>query len=223
MGVNCDKPTRWKADIAASVDLYNSWFLEFTPSTFRETRIQTTAEVQATLAATDNLTDFGEAVLRRNPSILPTLRMSTCPPIARDRLIGLASVSKNLVLKMEKQGTLPPRMRSSELTDQLTKIAATIVQLADHDIMTWLDDGHEPDEEEVHRAATVIADRLCGATADPIVRNAQEARQLEKLAQWLQSRGYTELAAESRVAFDKMSAGTFAFRRFHSHPCTRSA
>ncbi len=115
MGVNCDKPTRWKADILASVDLYNSWFLEFAPSTFRETRIQTTAEVQATLAATDNLTDFGEAVLRRNPSILPTLRMSTCPPIARDRLVGLASVSKNLVLKMEKQGTLPPRMHKQVL------------------------------------------------------------------------------------------------------------
>ena len=31
MSVNRDKPDRWKDDIAASVDMYNEWFVEFAP------------------------------------------------------------------------------------------------------------------------------------------------------------------------------------------------
>ena len=31
MSINADKPHLWKADIAASVDLFNTWFLEFAP------------------------------------------------------------------------------------------------------------------------------------------------------------------------------------------------
>ena len=31
MGVNLDKPQKWKNDIAQSVDMYNAWFMEFAP------------------------------------------------------------------------------------------------------------------------------------------------------------------------------------------------
>ena len=102
MGVNRDKPDLWKEDIARSVDMYNEWFLNFAPEAYRNTRVQTTAIVERTLNATKNLTNIKTQILKRNPSTLPTLRMSTCPPIAVDRLIGLAGVSKNLVHAMEK-------------------------------------------------------------------------------------------------------------------------
>lgn len=55
MAVNRDKPDRWKADIAQSVDMYNDWFLCFAPNAFRESRIETTRDVDAALTATDNL------------------------------------------------------------------------------------------------------------------------------------------------------------------------
>ncbi len=42
MSVNANKPERWKADIARSVDFYNTWFLEFAPETYRSTRRETT-------------------------------------------------------------------------------------------------------------------------------------------------------------------------------------
>ena len=34
MGINRDKPDNWKKDTAASVDMYNSWFMNFAPKTF---------------------------------------------------------------------------------------------------------------------------------------------------------------------------------------------
>jgi len=52
MGVNCDKPQRWKRDIALSVDLYNEWFLDFAPSTYRGERVRATGNVEAMLEQT---------------------------------------------------------------------------------------------------------------------------------------------------------------------------
>jgi type II restriction enzyme len=101
MAVNRDKPGRWKADVARSVDMYNDWFMKFAPKAFRETRVQTTRDVEATLCSTGNLTNIRPATIREHPEILPTLRMSTCPPLAVDRLIGLAGVSSTLVKCME--------------------------------------------------------------------------------------------------------------------------
>src|SRR5262245_41468712 len=110
MPVNRDKPDRWKADIARSVDMYNDWFMKFAPVAFRETRTKTTRAVEATLKATNNLTTLTADMMRANPSVLPTLRMSTCPPLAVDRLIGLAGVSDRLVKVMEKEERLPKQM-----------------------------------------------------------------------------------------------------------------
>ena len=100
--VNKNRTDRWKADIAQSVDMYNDWFLRFAPDAYRATRVQTTSDVEATLKATENLTNIGVALLRTNPGVLPTLRMATCPPLAVDRLIGLSGVPSNLVKVMEK-------------------------------------------------------------------------------------------------------------------------
>jgi hypothetical protein len=97
MAVNRDKPDRWKADVAMSVDMYNTWFIDFAPQVFRETRIKVTLDVASSLKATDNLNNLHSAILRSNPEILPTLRMCTCPPIAGDRLIGLSGVAKSVV------------------------------------------------------------------------------------------------------------------------------
>jgi type II restriction enzyme len=65
MAVNRDKPDRWKADISKSVDMYNDWFMKFAPKAFRETRIQTTKDVEATLHSTGNLTNILLATMRR--------------------------------------------------------------------------------------------------------------------------------------------------------------
>ena len=45
MPVNADKPHIWKADVAASIDFYNDWFMRFGPETYRDTRAETTALV----------------------------------------------------------------------------------------------------------------------------------------------------------------------------------
>lgn len=207
--MNRTNPDRWKADVILSVDMYNIWFMEFAPSAFRETRLKVTAAVEATLHTTDNLANVSVALLKANPGVLPTLRMSTCPPIAVDRLIGLAGVSKNLVSAME-ANKLPPRMVTASLESDLERIGTIIEKMADPDIFVWLKrENKQATETEVHRAATIVADRLCGAVANPIIRNAQEKRQLAAIAAWLEVRGYKRI--ENGMRYDAMPPGSFSF------------
>jgi hypothetical protein len=209
MAINADKPQEWKKDIAASVDLFNQWFIKFAPKTYRDTRLKTTEFVEEALTLTNDLRSITPEVLAAHPKVLPTLRMSTAPPLARDRLVGLAYTSKNLVLVME-AGAVPPRLDKKKLMTELANICATIQQLLDTDIFPWLEGGKKPSETEKYRASTIIADRLCGAMADPIVRNAQEQRQLALIETYLKKRGYKKKAPTGAIV--EMEAGTFAFR-----------
>ena len=211
MAVNIDKPHLWKKDIGASVDMYNNWFIKFAPKAYRTTRIKTTEDVKMTLKATNNLTNVTPQLFKAHPESLPTLRMSTCPPLAVDRLIGLTGVSSNLVKTME-EGKLPVRLSGAKLDAELNKIGDLIQHMADPDILVWLERRDAPSEQELYRASTIIADRLCGSVANPIIRNAQEKRQLEGIQAWLESHGYKHLPSSNGVKFNAMPPGTFSFR-----------
>jgi len=211
MPVNLDKPQNWKADIAASVERYNQWFMNFAPKTFRDTRIKAIKDVEATLANMANLTDVTPGILRSWPGVLPTLRMSTCPPLAVDRLIGLTGVSRNLVKNLEKN-RLPAQMKRSDMDTGLAVIGDTIKKMADPDIFVWIGRAEPASETEVHSAATIVADRLCGNVANPVIRNAQERRQLAAISEWLTGLGYVSLPLGKGTKYDEMRPGTFSVR-----------
>lgn len=197
----------WRADILASVDLFNRWFMQAAPQAFKQERQKATITVEAHLQLIRDGYSLTAEALRTNPELLSTLRMATCPPIARDRLAGLAGVSRSVVETLEK-GKLP--RDTTALPEQLARLLTVIRQLLDDGLFTWLGAGVPPTEKERFRAASVVADRLCGALADPIVRNAQEQRQLTAVQQLLETKGYrlTAPVADPRA----MPPGTFCFR-----------
>lgn len=209
--INADKPHLWKADIAASVDQFNQWFIRFAPEAFRSTRIKTTEHVKSALLATRDLQSLDATTLKANPSALPTLRMCTAPPLAVDRLVGLAGANKNLVGRME-EGKLPAKMNAADLDVELMALCRILVKLLDRDIFPWLSEGKEPTDLERDRASTIVADRLCSAVANPIVRNAQEQRQLALIGKYLDKRGYRKQPHLAGKPLTQMDAGTYAFR-----------
>lgn len=149
-------------------------------------------------------------VLKQRPEVLPTLRMCACPPLAVDhRLIGLSGVPANLVRSMEQQRRIPDRLDSVQLELHLRKIGGLIQRLADPDIFVWLGRKEPATDSEISRAATIVADRLCGALANPIIRNAQERRQLAAIAAWLEAHDDSRLSATPALSFETMPPGTF--------------
>jgi hypothetical protein len=209
VAINKDKPELWKADIRRSVDFYNDWFMSFAPLVFKESRQITAQQVEDALVKTNLLEDISTGILNKYPEVLQMLRMSTCPPIARDRLTGLAGVPRNLIQAMEKDSRVPPQMDLNALSDHLNSIGEVIKKMVDRDIFVWLDRTNPPTEKEIRRAATIIADRMCGAVSDPILRNAQEKRQLTAIEQWLVAKGYSNNVDTTK--FDAMQPGTFSF------------
>ena len=213
MPANLDKPHRWKADISASVDFYNRWFVRFAPETFRGQRTAQAGLAASMLASTNHLRDVSPERLLRTPGLLAVLRMATAPPLARDRLCGLAYARRSTVDRLEAS---PSEVRKTpRITDEVRTEAERIVSVIDHlldrDLLPWLPDG-TPEPEAIERAALVVADRMCGAASDPIIRNAQEKRQLAALQTWLEMRGYRFVPASEVQAAEQMVPGTFSFR-----------
>ena len=211
MKINADKPHLWNADIAASVDQFNQWFMRFAPEAFRTTRVKTTEHVKAALLAMDDLRTLNVETIRVNPGALSTLRMCTAPPLAVDRLIGLASANKSLISRME-EGKLAIRMKPELLAEQLGGVCRVLTKLLDADIFPWLGAGTTPTDDERERAATIVADRLCSAVTNPIIRNAQEQRQLSLIGDFLDKQGYRKQSHPAGKPLGKMEPGTYTFR-----------
>lgn len=210
MAINNDKTQKWKNDVIQSVDFYNDWFLNFAPQAYRNARHAAIDKVDSTLISTDNLSNITIETLKAQPESLGILRMATMPPLARDRLIGLSGVSPNLVKKME-EGVLPCKVKGNVLDADLGKIVAMLKRLLDVDIFDWLANNEMPDEIRRRRAASIVADRVCGAVADPIIRNEQEKRQLATISEYLTGIGYTYIQAKDVDGFENIPAGCFSY------------
>lgn len=102
--------------------------MEFAPRAFRETRITTASSVERALNATNYLRDISVKLLKNHPEVLSILRISTCPTIAGEGLIGLAGVTKSLVMKMEdtERPRVSPCIGEERLFNELSKIAQLI-------------------------------------------------------------------------------------------------
>jgi hypothetical protein len=208
--VNADKPHLWKADIAASVDQFNQWFMQFAPAAFRATRLKTTEHVKAALLATNDLRNLNPEALAATPALLPTLRMCTAPPLAVDRLIGLASANKSLIGNME-EGKLSKRMKPELLAEHLGSVCRILTKLLDRDIFPWLHANKDPTNHERDRASTIVADRLCSAVANDIVRAAQKRHQLAVVAEYLESRGYRKCDHPMDQQYTNTPPGMYTF------------
>lgn len=211
MPLNSDKPDRWPGDIALSVRLFDEWFLHHSPKTFREERRKATEAVKSAFTATADFTMLSPEVLRASPSVVEVLRMATTPPLARDRLIGLAQVGKALVQSLE-EGRLPRKSLGTPLlAESLERICSVIEPLLDLELFSWRSEGRKPTDSERDLAAFVVADRLCTSLSNPIVRNAHQARQRRILADLLVNAGYVEQPHSPDLPISFMAPGTYAF------------
>lgn len=210
--INRNRPELWKEDTAASVAMYNRWFMEAAPQAYRDTRAGSIETIKNAFQWSQNMTAISPELIRANPGVVSALRMSTAPPLAVDRLVGLSGVPKSFVANLEK-GTISRFATKQTIDLSLNRICEVVSELLDRDLFSWVGSTTAPPERDTEMAATVVADRLCGAIANPIVRNAQEQRQLELIQSWLLQRGYVKLNHPSELALRTMKPGTFSFRQ----------
>jgi len=206
MSINRENIDGWKKDVNDSVDYYNRWFLQFAPLTFREERKKSVMRVRDVFKLTNNGRLLSTLDLLKKSDLLPILRQMTCPPLARDRLAGLAGVPPSYLKSIE-EGAVS---YSDLATQRASKVIGVLRQLMDVDLLPWLSSSGAKFDTSVqrNRSAIVVADRLCGAMSDPIIRNAQERRQLKAIAGLLNDKGYVHKHVSS---FQGLQPGEFAF------------
>ncbi|MBR1400956.1 MAG: XamI family restriction endonuclease [Prevotella sp.] len=208
--INKNNTGLWKTDVQKSVIFYNEWFLNFAPSTYVNARQDAINKVENAFQKTECFNNLSIDMLRNAPETVTILRMATTPPLARDRLMGLADVPKSFIKGME-EGIFPVRMPAEMRDDYLCSIIEVIRKLLDVDVMPWLETGSFPHEMDRLLATHVIGDRVCGSLADPIIRNEQERRQLESISRFLSDRGYTFEDSKNISGFKSMPPGTFTY------------
>lgn len=209
MPLNSDKPDRWTENIDLSVRQFNEWFLANAPQTFVDARKRAAESVKNAFEATADFTALTPQVLQENPAVVQVLRMATLPPLARDRLIGLAYVKKPLVHCLE-EGRLP-RSRGATLTADLEKICGVLEPLLDHELFPWRTERRQATAMERELAAFVVGDRLCSALSNPIIRNAHQVRQTAILTALLSHAGYVSKTPSPELPINFMEPGTYSF------------
>jgi hypothetical protein len=202
--INKRSTERWKSDVRESVLFYNDWFLKFAPVTYVAARNASISKIKDAFRVTDSFNRITKDLIITKPESLSILRMATTPPLARDRLAGLADVS-NAFIKALEDGKCP---RDS---DGIDRIVDVVTMLLDREVMPWLARGKRPTQTEFAVASAILGDRMCGSLADPIIRNEQERRQIRAIKDFLLAQGYRHVEAKDISDCKKMEPGTFAF------------
>lgn len=203
MDINRSRVDSWKTDIEDSVDYYNNWFMEFAPPTFKEARRNAMKDVNKAFRLFGKSSELSVAMLAAEFPILPILRQMTCPPLARDRLAGLSKVSSTFVKRLEDSPC------SACGNDEEKRIIDVIKRLLDVDLFPFLKNtGNSSSPAQRNRAALIVADRLCGALSDPLIRNEQERRQLSAISDWLHKKKYELSKAKNHM---ELKPGEFAY------------
>ncbi len=199
----------WKIDSMKSVDYYNEWFMRSAPDAYKAARKGVVNHVKRTMADFGYLSEISGQNIIRHPDALSVLRACTAPPLAKDRLAGLSGTTRTLIETLE-DGRLPTRVSEEKLLNDLSKMAAILSKLIDYDIFPWLGNNAMPSAQAFSRSASIVADRISGSLADPIIRNSQELRQLAAIDSYLSAKGYKRLTSSEIESIDSMPPGTFA-------------
>ena len=185
MNINRSNPERWDEDIKKSVDHYNEWFSSTVPPLYHRAKTAVFPKVREAMDAFNSILDYEDNHLVEAPGSLKLLRQMTCPPLAADRLAGLAGVPSSVIDGIE-ECTIRPK----SLEKYSPLLMEVIREYLDFELLAWV--GAECEDEQTAKfvAASVVTDRICKAETDAVVRNLQERRQFDVIAKWLNGRGY---------------------------------
>lgn len=197
----------WKTDSWQSVECYNNWFTNFAPQAFLTARKGSLSKVLEMFSITNDLRTVTIDAILRYPKIMEVLRMVTAPPLAQDRLVGLSYTKKSILNALE-DGKIPRGTNSTDLRESIARLIGVIDRMMDKELFPWLASNTITSQQR-KRSASIVADRLTGVLSDPIIRNAQENRQLMAISEYLRSKGYKYL--NKVESFVSMPIKTFSF------------
>ncbi len=210
-----ESTSTWQQEAYASVTEYNNWYVQFARDAYTAARTDAANLVNQAFALTNDLTEVTPEVLTRTPQIIKVMRMTSSPTWAVDRLIGISTYPTQSPQSGASVETLVNNMEANKLPKDrqglhtaLGKLIGNIKRRYDLTVLTWVEPPRNPTDEEWTLANHLLTDRLAQSIANPKIPAEQESRQVNRIVDWLENRGYT---ADTRkgLQYPDMKAGTF--------------
>jgi len=146
-----------------------------------------------------------ESVISKNPEALKVLRSLTRRDIGTSQMATFLNVTTNVLESFE---------AGLKVSEGLALGAENILlKELDQGISGWILEGREPSIEEFNRTLWISSDRILRRSTSTSLRYKHEPRQLEKLENYLNSKGLKKIdGASIKDPRYGMPMGTYSFR-----------
>ena len=200
--MNAKSPELWDDDRLMAKQKIISWLADYKDAENLRFEIETSTRLILENIFTQKSL---ESVISKNPEALKVLRSLTRRDIGVSQMATFLNVTTNVLESFES---------GRKISEGLALRAENILlKELDQGISGWILEGREPSTEEFDRTLWISSDRILRRSTSTSLRYKHEPRQLEKLENYLNSKGLKKIDGSSiKDPRSEMPMGTYSFR-----------
>jgi type II restriction enzyme len=200
--MNAKSPELWDDDRLMAKQKIISWLADSKDADHLRFEIETSTRLILENIFTQKSL---ESVISKNPEALKVLRSLTRRDIGTSQMATFLNVTTNVLESFE---------AGRKVSEGLALGAENILlKELDQGISGWILEGREPSIEEFNRTLWISSDRILRRSTSTSLRYKHEPRQLEKLENYLNSKGLKKIdGASIKDPRSGMPMGTYSFR-----------
>ena len=200
--MNATSSENWERDRVIAKEEIIDW-LAITTST-KNSRSLIENQISKLLDELSNLNSVEKAILK-NPKILTSLRSLTRRDIGTSQIATFLGVGTSMYEAIERA--------EKPVSPILVQLVSLLKKELDESLAPWIVEGRSPTKDEMNRSVIVAADRILKRSTSTELRYKHEPRQLDKLKEYLDSKGFKEVNGTGILNPRKdMKQGSYAFR-----------
>ncbi len=200
--MNAKSSENWERDRVLAKEEIIEW-LAITTST-KNSRSLLENQITLLLDELARLNSVEKAIVK-NPRILTSLRSLTRRDIGTSQIATFLGVGTSMYEAIERA--------EKPVAPILSGIVSLLEKELDESLAPWIVENRNPTKEEMNRSVIVAADRILKRSTSTELRYKHEPRQLDKLKEYLDSKGYSEVSGTGISNPRKdMKPGSYAFR-----------
>ena len=199
--MNSTKSASLDKDLLTSETMIKAWLVEVSSNLAPKVTSDGGQDPEKNLKLPDWKNELGH-ILFKHPQIIRTLRALTLRNIGQLQFSEFSGVSFSRLKRIEDGNYTPNQIEADAMANHLE------LEL-NREWASWISEKRQPTEEELVLAATITKTRIVDRDLATAIRYEHEPRQLKKLSDYLQSRGFVEVTSSEINDPREMSPGTY--------------
>ena len=200
--MNAKSSENWESDRVVAKEEIIDWLAINTSTKNSRSRLED--QITSLLGELSILNSVEKAIVK-DPRILTSLRSLTRRDIGTSQIATFLGVGTSMYEAIERA--------EKPVAQILSGIVSLLEKELDESLAPWIVEKRSPTKDEMSRSVIVSADRILKRSTSTELRYKHEPRQLDKLKEYLDSKGYSEVNGTGISDPRKdMEPGSYAFR-----------